>query len=74
MTQSAVQGAAEAGHGVGDGDGARDVGLVEEGEDSVALLEAGDAGAGGDDGAGAVGGGDDGEAYWEGVFALEEGG
>lgn len=65
-----MKGAAEPGHGVGDGDGAREVGLVEEGEDSVAFLEAGYAGAGGGYGAGAVGGGDDGEGDGEGVFAL----
>ena len=58
MAESAVQGSAETGHGVGDFDGAGDVGLVEEGEDSVSFVEAGDAGAGGDDGAGAVGDGD----------------
>lgn len=49
------------------------MGLVEEGEDSVALLEARDAGARGDDGAGAVGGGDHGYGDGEGVFALQTG-
>lgn len=70
MAESAVQGAAETRHGVGDCDGTGDVGLVEEGEDSVAFLEAGHAGAGGDDGAGAVGGGDYGDVDGEGIFAL----
>ena len=54
LTESAVESAAETGLGVGDGDGAGKMGLIEEGDDSVALLEAGDAWTGGDDGACAV--------------------
>lgn len=54
LTESAVESTAETGLGVGDGNGAGEVGLIEEGDDSVALLEAGDAWTGGDDGACAV--------------------
>ena len=54
LTESAVESTAETGLGVGDCNGAGEVGLIEEGDDSVALLEAGDAWTGGDDGACAV--------------------
>ena len=40
LTERAVETAAETGLGVGDGDGAGEMGLIEEGDDSVALLEA----------------------------------
>ena len=70
MTEGAVEVAAEAGLIVGGCDGAGEVRLVEEGDDSVALFKASNAGAGSDDGAGAIGGGHSGEGDWEGVFSL----
>ena len=70
LSQCAVQGAAEAGGCVGEGDGPALVGLVEEGEGFVADAEGGDAGPDGEDGAGAVGAGDYWGGCWEGVFAL----
>lgn len=68
--EDAVDAAAEAGHGVGAGDGAVLVGLVELAEHAGAWGESGNTGAGGDDGAGGVGQGDDGVDGGEGVFAL----
>jgi hypothetical protein len=73
LLESAINGAANAGL---DGDvveRAREVALVEEGEDFVALLEAGHAGADGFDHTGAVGGGDDGGLQGEGVEAFDDG-
>ena len=46
------------------------MGLIEEGQNSVAVLETSHAGTGCDNCAGAIGGGDDGEVNWKAIFAL----
>ena len=46
------------------------MGLIEEGQDSVAVLETSHAWTGCDNCAGAIGGGYDGEVNWKAIFAL----
>ena len=48
------------------------MGLIEEGQNSVAGLETSHAGTGCDDCAGAIGGWDDRKVNWEAIFALWE--
>lgn len=73
LLQGAVDGAADAGADALEVERAREVALVEEGEDFVALLEASHAGADGFDYARAVGGGDNGDVQGEGVEAFDDG-
>jgi hypothetical protein len=73
LLQGAVDGAADARADALEVERAREVALVEEGEDFVALLEARDAGADGFDYTGTVGGGDDGDVQGEGVEAFDDG-
>lgn len=73
LLQGAVDHAADARLHGGVVQGAREVALVEEGEDFVAFLEASHAGADGFDYTGAVGGGDDRGAQGEGVEAFDDG-
>jgi hypothetical protein len=73
LLQGAVDGAADAGADALEVERAREVALVEEGEDFVALLEASHAGADGFNHARAVGGGDDGHVQGEGVEAFDNG-
>jgi hypothetical protein len=73
LLKGAVDGAADSRADALEVERAREVALVEEGEDFVALLEARDAGADGFDYTGAVGGGDDGDVQGEGVEAFDDG-
>jgi hypothetical protein len=73
LLQGAVDGAADARADALEVERAREVALVEEGEDFVALLEARDAGADGFDYTGTIGGGDDGDVQGEGVEAFDDG-
>lgn len=48
------------------------MGLIKEGQNSVAVLETSHAGTGCDDCAGAIRGRDDGKVNWEAIFALQK--